>query len=215
MPVVPRLRRDDGFMMVELLMAITIMVIALTSLVAVFSSGIISMGGSTEQTTATLLADAQMGTFRTMLYMDVGLDLSDATVAGLDSTYIDDSACANSAASETCAANGVENTLTEPTGLVPDSCSQIDDWYSDTRPCDPSRVVDSTTAPASPDGRPYRIDTYVVLVPAVTTGSSQQDAYKEVTVVVRNGNKLSSVLARETSDFVCATGEDPADTSSC
>lgn len=215
MPVVPRLRKEDGFMMLELLMTITIVVVALTALVGVFSSGIASMGESRDRTTATLLADAQMETYRTMVYRDIGLDLSDATVAALDSTYKGDEACANSAAGTTCTSDGVQSTESEPTGLLPNSCSTIDTWYSDTDPCVPSRTVNSTTTPASPDKRSYRVDTYVILVPAVTTGSSQEDEYKVVTVVVRNGKNLSDVLARETSNFSCATGQVPGDTSDC
>ena len=167
-----RLRRDDGFMMVELLMAITVMAIALTALVAVFSSGITSMGDSTGRTTATLLADAQMGTYQTMVYRDIGLDLGAATVAGLDSNYTSDSACANTATGETCAANGVQATETGPTGIVPNSCDTLDGWYLNTRPCDPSPLVTATSNPASPYCRSYRVDTYVYLAPGVHDGRS-------------------------------------------
>lgn len=210
-----RLRRDDGFMMVELLMAITILVIALTTLVAVFSSGVVGMGQSSAKTTATLLADAQMETYRVMVYRDIGLDLSATTVAGLDSRYTTDSACANAAVGTTCTTDGADGTESEPTGLVQDSCGTIDGWYPNTDPCVPSRTVTSTSTPSSPDSHPYRVDTYVILIPAVTSGSNFQDAYKRVTVVVRDGNKLSSVLARESSDFACVTGRVPGDTTDC
>lgn len=202
-------------MMVELLMAITVMAIALTALVAVFSSGIISMGKSSGKSTATLLADAQMETFRAMVFRDIGLDLSDTTVAGLDSTYTGDGACANAETDQTCAVDEAQNTLTEPTGSFPTSCDQLDDWYPNTLPCEPSRVVDSTTTPASPDTHSYRIDTYVALAPAVTTGNAQRQAYKQVTIVVRDGKTLSLVLARETSNFVCAAATVPGDTADC
>jgi type II secretory pathway pseudopilin PulG len=215
MAAVGRLRREDGFLMVELLMTITIVVIALTALVGVFSSGIVSMGSSRDQTTASLLADSQMETYRTMLYRDIGLDLSDGTVATLDSTYTSDSACANAGSATTCSHDGVQSTESEPTGLLPDSCDTIDGWYSDTDPCVASRTLDSTTTPASPDGRPYRIDTYVTLIPAVTTGSSLSASYKEVTIVVRKGANLDDVLARETSDFDCSTGQNPNDSADC
>jgi len=218
MAFVLRLRRDDGFMMVELLMAITVMAIALTTLVAVYSSGIIGMGKSSDQTTATLLADAQMESYHIMVYRDIGLDLGATALAALDSTYKSDSACANTATSTTCNADGADNTETEPTGSLPDSCTSINTWYPNTDPCVASRSVNSGTTPASPDGHSYRVDTYVILVPAVTStdgGQSIQDAYKRVTVVVRNGNQLSTILARESSDFACATGQVPGDTTDC
>jgi hypothetical protein len=150
-----------------------------------------------------------METFQTMVYRDIGLDLSTATVAGLDSTYTSDSACANAAAGQTCAANGVQSTETGPTGLVPNSCATLKTWYPNTFPCVPSRLVNSTTTPASPDNRTYRVDTYVYLAPAVTTAGGMRTEYKAVTVVVRNGQQLSSVLARESSTFVCATAPAP------
>ena len=192
-------------MMVELLMAITIMAIALTALVAVFSSGITSMGDSSERTTATLLADAQMETYDTMLYRDIGLDLSDPTVAGLDSTYTNDAACRNPGTGDTCATSGADGTESGPTGttLIPDSCSTINNWYPNTLPCVPSRTVTTATTPRTPDGRSYRVDTYIALAPAVTAGTGQRTEYKQVTVVVRDGRRLGTVLARESSDFVC------------
>jgi type II secretory pathway pseudopilin PulG len=216
-PFVLRLRREDGFMMMELLMAITIMAIALTALVAVFSSGITSMGGSSQRTTATLLADAQMETYRTMVYRDIGVDLDEATVGALDSTYTSDSACANPATGDTCAANGVQNTETEPTGTPTThvACSTLDTWYPTTWPCVPSRPVSSTSTPASPDGRLYRVDTYAFLAPAITTGSAQRSEYKEVTVVVRDGRRLGTVLARESSDFVCVAAVNPNEPDDC
>jgi type II secretory pathway pseudopilin PulG len=213
MPNVLRLgRQEGGFMMVELLMAITVTVIALTALVAVFSQGVVGMRSSTSQTSAVLLADAQMETYRTMVYRDIGLDMSAATVAALDSTYTGDSACANAATGDTCGTNGADGTETEPTGVLPNSCTTINGWYSNTNPCTPSRTI---TSGSSPDSHPYRIDTYVTLAPAVTTGSSQMDQYKQVTVVVRDGNKVSTVLARESSTFVCANGQVPGDTADC
>jgi len=196
-------------MMIELLMAITVMAIALTALVAVFSSGIVSMGDSTGRTTATLLADAQMETYHAMVYRDIGLDLSAGTVAALDATYTSDSACADPATAQTCAANGVQATETDPTGILPNACSTLNGWYPNTLPCVPSRSVTTATTPASPDGRPYRVDTYIYLAPVVTTVGAMRTEYKAVTVVVRDGRHLGSVLARERSDFVCATAPAP------
>jgi type II secretory pathway pseudopilin PulG len=213
MPFVLRLgRQESGFMMVELLMAITVTVVALTALIAVFSQGVVGMRSSTSQTSAVLLADAQMETYRTMVYRDIGLDLSAGTTAALDSTYTGDSACANTATGDTCGTNGADGTETEPTGALPNDCATINGWYSDTDPCTPSRTIASA---ASPDTHPYRVDTYVTLAPAVTSGSSQIDQYKQVTVVVRDGLKVSTVLARESSTFVCANGQVPGDTSDC
>jgi len=198
--------------MVELLMAMTVMAIALTALVVVFTSGQFAMRSAGQATTAEFLADAQMETYRAMTSRDIGLDLSASTIAALDSNYTDDAACANPSTGTTCAVNGVAGTETGPTGTdFPDSCTTINTWYSNTYPCDPSRIVDSSSTPASPDGRSYRIDTYIVQLAAVTSGTIET-AQKEVTVVVRDGTDPSHVFAREASVFDCSTGITPDST---
>jgi Tfp pilus assembly protein PilV len=205
-------RRDEqGFLMVELLTAMVVLGIALTALVTLFSTAILEMRSTSQQTTADFLADAQMETFRAMTSRDIGIDLTSGTVAALDSTYTSDPACANSTISKTCAANGVVATEQGPTGASPHSCTTINGWYPNTLPCTPSRMVTASTTPASPDGRSYRIDTYVIMLAAVTTGTFQR-AEKQVTVVVRDGNLLSHVLVRETSVFDCSTGITPGST---
>jgi type II secretory pathway pseudopilin PulG len=197
--------------MVELLTAMVVMGIALTALVTVFSTAILEMRSTSQQTTAAFLADAQMETFRAMTSRDIGLDLSAGTVAALDTTYTSDLACVNQSIQADCTDDGVAATETLPTGTLPDSCTTIDAWYPNTLPCEPSRVVGAATTPASPDGHSYRIDTYVVELAATTTGTLQQ-ARKEVTVVVRDGSQLGHTLARESSIFDCATGATPGST---
>src|SRR5690349_20239059 len=157
--------------MMELLIAIAVLTIALMALVEVFTSGLFGVRQAAQSTTASFLADAQMETFRAMTSRDIGLDLSAGIVAGLDSTYLSDAACANSSTSATCAANGVGATETGPTGASPHSCATINGWYPNTLPCTPSRVVNSSSSPASPDGRSYRVDTYVVQLAATSSGT--------------------------------------------
>ena len=202
-----RLREDRGFLMLELLAAITVMTIALTALVTVFSAGMIGMRRASQVTTATFLADAQMETFRAMTGRDIGLDLSVGTVAALDSTYTDDSACANSTISATCALDGVTATESIPTGTIPNSCATINSWYPNTLPCTPSRTV----SVSSPDAHSYRVDTYVVQLAAKVTGTLARER-KQVTVVVRDGSQLTRVLAREISLFDCSSGVTPGST---
>ena len=102
-------------------------------------------------------------------------------------------------------------TETGPTGASPNSCATINGWYPNTLPCTPSRTVSSSTTPASPDGRSYRVDTYVTQLAATSTGTLQRTT-KQVTVVVRDSSNLARVLARETSNFDCSTGVTPGST---
>jgi type II secretory pathway pseudopilin PulG len=74
-------------------------------------------------------------------------------------------------------------------GLVQASCSPL------TNQCTPSRSV------TGPDRHLYRVDTYVLNDHPVAASRT----VKKVTVVVRDGRKLSKVLARETSTFDCST----------
>jgi type II secretory pathway pseudopilin PulG len=205
---VARLRKNDGFLMVELLVAMFVLTVALTSLVAVFSTGILTMRRASRVTTATFLADAQMETYRAMTSRDIGIDLAAGTVSALDSNYKNDAACANASTSKTCATNGVGTAETGPTGATPDTCTTINTWYSSTLPCTPSRTISSTTTPASPDGRSYRIDTYIIQVAA----SGSQRTQKQVTVVVRDSAKPSGYFVRDTSTFDCSTGVTPNST---
>jgi type II secretory pathway pseudopilin PulG len=194
--------------MIELLMTLSVLAIALTAMVGVFTAGFFAMRQSSQVGTAGALADAQMETYRGMTSRDIGIDLAAGTISALDSTYKNDAACANTSTSTTCAANGVGSTETGPTGATPDACSSINTWYPNTLPCKPSRTVSSATTPASQDGRNYRVDTYVVALAATSIGVAQR-ARKQVTVVVRDSSQLSHVLARESSIFDCSTGVTP------
>jgi len=205
---------EDGFLMLELVVTMAVMSIALMAMITVFTSGMFSMRRASQTTTASFLADAQMEAYRAMTYRDIGLDLSAGTVNALDTTYKNDTACANppppGTATTTCAVNGVSSTETGPTGSSPNSCTTINGWYSNTLPCTPSRVVSSSSTPASPDGRSYRVDTYIVQVAAAGLLRSE----KQVTVVVRDGATLKT-LDRETATFDCSTGAVPTNTADC
>jgi type II secretory pathway pseudopilin PulG len=200
--------RDDeqGFLMLEMLVAITILMIALSALLVVFTSSLFSMRHASQTTTAAFLADAQMETYRAMTSRDIGIDVSSGTVTALDSNYKNDAACVNAA--KTCSVDGVAATETGPTGASPHSCTTINGWYPNTNPCTPSRTVSSSTTPASPDGHSYRVDTYVVQLAATGT----QRARKQVTVVVRDSSSLGRSLTRESSIFDCSTGVTPSST---
>ena len=60
------LRRDGGFGLVELLIAMTMLNIGLLAVVASFSSGIVSINRAGKITTAAVLADGQMELYRAL-----------------------------------------------------------------------------------------------------------------------------------------------------
>jgi hypothetical protein len=57
-----------------------------------------------------------------------------------------------------------------------------------------------------PDNRAYRVDTYMVQEIPNEGGSNEGRPVKKVTVVVRDGNNLTKVYARQVSTFDQSTG---------
>ena len=171
--------------MIELLMAMTMLNIGILALVAAFNSGAFALRKSGMASTASALADQQMELYRLNTYTAILLDTTaEATARSTDSTYNCDVAlngCAGGVAQYTSTCT----TLTGETGTPPPRCN-------------PSRLV------LGPDRHRYRVDTYIVTQYPTGSGTSRQN--KLVTVVVRDGNNLATVLAREPSTFDAATG---------
>jgi hypothetical protein len=119
--------------------------------------------------------------YRALLYGQIGFDTGQ--MGGLDTTYKCDSvlgaSCPNTittCSSGTCS-DGKVPTLT---------CGSANQ-------CLPRRTA---TGSSSPDGYPYRIDSYILYK---TESSGRQ--LKQITVVVRDGNTPAKTLARLTSTF--------------
>jgi Tfp pilus assembly protein PilV len=94
-----RVRDERGFGMVELLAAMTVMLVGVMSLFALFQAGIVQVRRASTITTAAALADAEMEKFRAVKYETIGLD--DSQVAATDTTYKSDAAYRTDAPSTT------------------------------------------------------------------------------------------------------------------
>jgi Tfp pilus assembly protein PilV len=68
------LRKNDGFGLIELLLAMTMLNIGLLAVVAAFSSGIVSLNRASRITTAAVLADGQMELYRAITYNAIRLE---------------------------------------------------------------------------------------------------------------------------------------------
>lgn len=177
-----RLRSEQGFGLIELLIALTIMNVGLLAIVAAFSSGTVATAHAGRIATATTLADAQMEIYRALTYNWIGLD----TAAATDATYKADTACTGGGSCQnvapsngaSCASGGNVKTS------FPNACA-------------PSRTF------TGPDGHTYRLDSYVQQLAAVTTPLPQR-ARKQITLVVRDPS-AGLVLARQQSTFDCGT----------
>lgn len=151
-----RLRNQQGFALIEMLVAIVVINIGLLAILLALNSGMVTLRRSAESSTAAAIADQQLERFRARAYAAIYLDTT--SLAATDSTYQTDSAYSASQVSQTCSP------------LV--------------AACTPSQTV------TGPDGRTYRVDTYVVSV--VPAGGQ---AVKQITVVVRKPG-ISTALAR-------------------
>jgi Tfp pilus assembly protein PilV len=172
-----RLRNDSGFGLIELLIAMVVLNIGLLALVASFNSGIVTLQRASRVTTAAVLADKQMELYRAISWANIRLETAQAAAADAEVTpYRSDAG------------------RQYPAALVTDTCSPL------VAECTPRQTVTGA------DNRPYRVDTYIVSEIPNQGGSNEGRAVKKVTVVVRDGNNLGTVYARQVSTFDQSVG---------
>jgi Tfp pilus assembly protein PilV len=97
-------RDERGFGMIELVAAMTIMMIGVLAVFALFQSGIVQLRRASTVTTAAALADAEMERFRAVKYETLGLDEAEITAlvaSESPAVYAADAAYGASAASTT------------------------------------------------------------------------------------------------------------------
>jgi Tfp pilus assembly protein PilV len=182
-----RAREEEGFGLIELVMAMFMLNIGILALVAAFNSGAVALKRASHISTASALADSQMELYRALTYAQIGLDPTN--LAAVDNTYKCDTAlkpvgtnqCPNTVTA--CAVNATCADYTVATRTAVCAANE----------CVPSRAITGT---ASPDHYPYRVDSYIRYM---TPSSGRQ--LKEITVVVRDWNLTSRVFARQTSTF--------------
>jgi type II secretory pathway pseudopilin PulG len=201
--VLRRLRADEeAFGLIELLIAMTVMAVGIMAIVAGFTSGLGALTKASRAGTAGTLADRQMEAYRALGYSSIRL--TGTPDPPPDTTYTSDPAHD--------ASNAVP---TDPT------CA------SSTVTCMP--VQTAASGLTAPDGRSYRLDTYVVWSCALgtlhtstyntttytqaspgctdtaTPPVEQSQPVKKITIVVRDGITTSKTYVRETSTFDQAT----------
>jgi type II secretory pathway pseudopilin PulG len=188
--ITTRLRRwglratgEEGFGLVELLIATTMLTIAIGALLAVFVSSAVSLRRAGQKGTALTLADTQMEKYRTQTFTAVRID---GTVIPTSGTYVtgnsEDSTIPPSTNQALAGANGDD---TCPTTDEPPACLPVQNV-------------------TGPDGHAYRIETFVNYVNNDSTLSIRTPAsdltLKRVTIVVRDA-ATGAIMARESSAF--------------
>lgn len=179
--MIARLRSEDGFGLLELLVSMAMLNIGILAIVAAFNSGALALKRAGEVSTASVLGDKQMELYRALKYTEIALDSSSVTTANTDTRYQCDTANKIDPNGACGGANQQTQQLTTCTTMTPQ--------------CNPRQTV------PGPDGRQYRVDTYVV---SQTPPTGR--AVKLVTIVVRRGSDLQ-MLARVSSSFDQSSGQ--------
>ena len=182
------IRREDGFGLIELTIAMSMLAVALLGLVAALSSGVVTLQRSGASGTAGTLADRQMEKYRAIKYDSIMLDSTAVTSASGDSTYTNDPGRDPGNPTPAWDAN--------PANRVTGTCA-LTTWPD---PCNP---IQNLTGAQTPDKRSYRVDTYITYYSPA--GGRQ---LKVITVVVRDANTPTGPnMARLQSRFDKATGQ--------
>ena len=177
-----RLRREDGFTLVELLIAMIVLSIAILALVAAYTSGFTSLRRATRISSARLVADSQMERFRAIQYSAIKLNTTCGGSCTEDATYTGDTAYSSTAQVTGCTTTD-STCLPTQTKTGPDGASYRLDTYI-TYNCWSGTLSTS---------------------PSVTCGGGTiPPPVKRVTVVVRSSTLTAPV--REQSTFTTLPG---------
>jgi len=177
---VKSVRSEDGFGLIELLVSMMMLNIGLLAIVAAFNSGALALKNAGEVSTASVLSDKQMELYRALKYTEIALDTTALATAHGDTAYL----CDRANKIDPTGSCGGANEQTQ----LQTSCGTM------TPQCNPRQTV------TGPDGRAYRVDTYVVSQ-TPPTGRT----VKLVTIVVRRNLDLRE-LARVSSSFDESSG---------
>jgi prepilin-type N-terminal cleavage/methylation domain-containing protein len=195
-----RLRREEGFGLLELLVAIVILSIGIMALMGVFAAGTLSLRRSASTSTGTAVADKVMEVYRGLKNCGIYLSSSTIPTSGQYSAqyYADTSAYAN--VGTYSGSNHLWVTEATTSGsYTPIPSSSAGCLPSPTPSPDPTQAVQQVTGP---DGLSYLTFSYVVLVQLRGPAGTYSTAYvKQVTVEVFNPKNTSQLLAKETSVF--------------
>jgi Tfp pilus assembly protein PilV len=177
-----RLRTDEGgFGLIELVIALVVLNVGLLALVAAFNSGALALRRATQVSTASVIADRQMELYRGIKFSQIALVNAQVTTANSSTPYYGPSGGAN-----------------WPSGTVVTEVTDPGACVDTTKPeCKPTQTV------TGPDGRTYRVDTYIV---RTNYGNTQMREVKRVRVIVRDGGDLIRVLLRQETTFDEALG---------
>jgi Tfp pilus assembly protein PilV len=130
-----RLSSQEGFGLVELMIALTVLVVGILATIGVFQTSLLHLGRATKTATASAVGEQQIEDLRAVRYDAIALNATAWGTAVGDAVYNGDSACAGTC---TTAGTAAGQSVTTGTG-----------GFS------PTQTVTGA------DGKRYRLDTYV------------------------------------------------------
>jgi len=186
-----RLSSERGQGLVEMVISLTMLTVAVGSLIAVLIAGAVALQRTDQKGTALTLADKQLEIYRTFAYANIRLltplpggGTWYASAHSSDPTIPAATACTTGTFNNCLVAAGVNG---EP------GCA------SGVPACAPTQSV------AGPDHHTYEIDTYMTYYTAPSSGGFPAGAAhgaKQVLVIVRDPNRPNApILARAVSTF--------------
>jgi type II secretory pathway pseudopilin PulG len=176
-----RASSQDGFMVLEVIVAIVILSIALLAVMAGYDSAFISLHDSSQKSVAATLANQQLELYSALPYTSIGLNPTiTANVGNSQNAAYDGLYATNPILDGTWYTNAQGQQEENPSGTVNDvtysSCST-------TAPnCLPIQTVTGS------DGRTYRIETFIVSDTHVNASNIRWSTL-DVTVIVRDPSK--------------------------
>jgi Tfp pilus assembly protein PilV len=221
MTISTRVREESGFGLVELLIAMTVLIVGITALVAAMSSGFVAVKRAADESTAAAVADKQMEAYRAL--PNCAIYLADATIP-TSGTYTSDSVYTSAQVTTSESLTGSACTAT-PDSMLSDAEQQlpgadgqsywVDTYIGHWRPIVRANVtrkdtVDTqgllpTTGNALNDFRVVKADKSTWTWDGAAWVRVSDSVVKKVTLVVRDPQN-SKVLLRESSTFAPPTG---------
>lgn len=154
-----RSQSEEGFLLVELIMAMMILTIALLALIGAYSFGFFAIGAAGTTSSASLIANNQLQLYSSLSYTSIGFNSTTLTNASY--TYNTDETALNAIQSGTDITNG--------------TCGA-----STSAQCSPEQTVT-----AGADNKSYKVETFIRCVANPSVSGRKE---RVVTVYVKNAS---------------------------